>query len=154
MDTLAAYLNTVFQADPANRHDLRARAYARLSDLRIALQRGLSEPRLVSRRALAWWPVEVALERVANAISDTAWSWPEGQTPPSAAEVAQLADALHAMSVAVDQGVAMPVTAVTAPSPALADVAAEIEALRAVLAGPDFAAAPGAGAPKHPVHQV
>ncbi|WP_254600458.1 FUSC family protein [Achromobacter kerstersii] len=154
MDTLAAYLNTVFQADPANRHDLRARAYARLSDLRIALQRGLSEPRLVSRRALAWWPVEVALERVANAISDTAWSWPEGQTPPSAAEVAQLADALHAMSVAVDQGVATPVTAVTAPSPALADVAAEIEALRAVLAGPDFAAAPGAGAPKHPVHQV
>jgi uncharacterized membrane protein YccC len=154
MDTLAAYLNTVFQADPANRHDLRARAYARLSDLRIALQRGLSEPRLVSRRALAWWPVEVALERVANAISDTAWSWPEGQTPPSAAEVAQLADALHAMSVAVDQGVAMPATAVTAPSPALADVAAEIEALRAVLAGPDFAAAPGAGAPKHPVHQV
>ncbi|MGO4398200.1 FUSC family protein [Achromobacter sp. PAB15] len=154
MDTLAAYLNTVFQADPANRHDLRARAYARLSDLRIALQRGLSEPRLVSRRALAWWPVEVALERVANAISDTAWSWPEGQTPPSAAEVAQLADALHAMSVAVDQGVAMPVTAITAPSPALADVAAEIEALRAVLAGPDFAAAPGAGAPKHPVHQV
>jgi uncharacterized membrane protein YccC len=154
MDTLAAYLNTVFQADPANRHDLRARAYARLSDLRIALQRGLSEPRLVSRRALAWWPVEVALERVANAISDTAWSWPEGQTPPSAAEVAQLADALHAMSVAVGQGVAMPATAVTAPSPALADVAAEIEALRAVLAGPDFAAAPGAGAPKHPVHQV
>ena len=154
MDTLAAYLNTVFQADPANRHDLRARAYSRLSDLRIALQRGLSEPRLVSRRALAWWPVEVALERVANAISDTAWSWPEGQTPPPAAEVAQLADALHAMSVAVDQGVAMPATAVTAPSPALADVAAEIEALRAVLAGPDFAAAPGAGAPKHPVHQV
>jgi len=154
MDTLAAYLNTVFQADPANRHDLRARAYARLSDLRIALQRGLSEPRLVSRRALAWWPVEVALERVANAISDTAWSWPDGQTPPPAAEVAQLADALHAMSVAVDQGVAMAATAVTAPSPALADVAAEIEALRAVLAGPDFAAAPGAGAPKHPVHQV
>jgi len=154
MDTLAAYLNTVFQADPANRHDLRARAYARLSDLRIALQRGLSEPRLVSRRALAWWPVEVALERVANAISDTAWSWPDGQTPPPAAEVAQLADALHAMSVAVDHGVAMSATAVTAPSPALADVAAEIEALRAVLAGPDFAAAPGAGAPKHPVHQV
>ena len=91
MATLAAYLNTVFQADPASRHDLRASAYARLSDLRVALQRGLSEPRLVSRRALAWWPVEVALERVANAISDTAWSAPDGQAPPTAAQLGQLA---------------------------------------------------------------
>lgn len=154
MDTLAAYLNAVFQAAPGSRHSLRASAYARLSDLRIALQRGLSEPRLVSRRALAWWPVEVALERVANAISDTAWSLPAGQTTPSAAEVAALAETLHAMSVAVDQGAAISATPITAPSPALADVAAEIEALRAALTGPDFAAAPGAGAPRTPVHQV
>ncbi|MBB1594126.1 hypothetical protein A9973_08585 [Achromobacter sp. UMC46] len=149
MDTLAAYLNTVFQAEPASRHSLRASAYARLSDLRIALQRGLSEPRLVSRRALAWWPVEVALERVANAISDTAWSVPAGQPAPSAAQVAVLAEALHAMSLAVEHGTAVPAASVAAPSPALADVAAEIEALRATLTGPDFAAAPGAGA-RHP----
>ncbi|MFY0479579.1 FUSC family protein [Achromobacter marplatensis] len=154
MDTLAAYLNTVFQATPASRHSLRASAYARLSDLRIALQRGLSEPRLVSRRALAWWPVEVALERVANAISDTAWSLPAGQAAPSAAQVAALAETLHAMSVAVEHGAAVSADTITAPSPALADVAAEIETLRATLAGPDFAAAPGAGAPKHPIHQV
>ena len=154
MDTLAAYLNTVFQATPASRHSLRASAYARLSDLRIALQRGLSEPRLVSRRALAWWPVEVALERVANAISDTAWSLPAGQAAPSAAQVAALAEMLHAMSVAVEHGAPVSADAITPPSPALADVAAEIEALRATLAGPDFAAAPGAGAPKPPIHQV
>ncbi|NMK50545.1 FUSC family protein, partial [Achromobacter sp. Bel] len=154
MDTLAAYLNAVFQAAPASRHNLRASAYARLSDLRIALQRGLSEPRLVSRRALAWWPVEVALERVANAISDTAWSLPAGQAAPSAAQVAALAQTLHAMSLAVEHGEAVSADAIAAPSPALADVAAELEALRATLAGPDFAAAPGAGAPKHPIHQV
>ncbi len=148
MDTLAAYVNTVFQADPAKRHALRARAYASLSDLRIALQRGLSEPRLVSRRALAWWPVEVALERVANAVSDTAWSLPADQATPTAAEVGQLAHALHALSVAVEQSAAPPVAAVAAPSPALADVAAEIENLRAVLAGPEFAAAPLAALPK------
>ncbi len=148
MDTLAAYVNTVFQADPAKRHALRARAYASLSDLRIALQRGLSEPRLVSRRALAWWPVEVALERVANTVSDTAWSLPADQPTPSAAEVGQLAHALHALSVAVAEGAAPPVAAIAAPSPALADVAAEIENLRAVLAGPEFAAAPLAALPK------
>lgn len=154
MDTLAAYLNTVFQADPASRHDLRASAYARLSDLRIALQRGLSEPRLVSHRALAWWPVEVALERVANAISDTAWSLPPGQPAPTPAELAQLAASLHQMSAAVAQGEAMPSAAIASPSPALRDVAAQLEALRAALAGPDFAAEPGKAAPDKSPNQV
>ncbi|MHC0507488.1 FUSC family protein [Achromobacter aegrifaciens] len=154
MDTLAAYLNTVFQADPTSRHDLRSSAYARLSDLRIALQRGLSEPRLVSRRALAWWPVEVALERVANAISDTAWSLPADQAAPSAAEPAQLAASLHQMSAAVAQGAAMPAAAIASTAPALRDVAAQIEALRAALAGPDFAAAPGKAIPDKPANQV
>ncbi|SEI39968.1 FUSC family protein [Achromobacter sp. NFACC18-2] len=152
--TLAAYLNTVFQADPGSRHDLRARAYARLSDLRIALQRGLSEPRLVSRRALAWWPVEVALERVANAISDTVWSLPAGQPAPPAAQVAQLAAALDRIAAAVNQGQPVPPDAIEAPSPLLRDVAAEIESLRATLAGPDFTAAPGRPASPSPLHQV
>ncbi len=152
--TLAAYLNTVFQADPDKRHDLRARAYSRLSDLRVALQRGLSEPRLVSRRALAWWPVEVALERVANAISDTAWSLPAGQAAPPAAEVAQLAAALDRIAATVEQGLPVPAEAIATPSPALRDVAAQIEALRATLAGPDFTAAPGRPATPSPLHQV
>ncbi|MNT84746.1 hypothetical protein D3C72_2248040 [compost metagenome] len=90
--------------------------------------------------------MEVALERVANAISDTAWSLPADQAAPSAAQVAVLAQTLHAMSLAVEHGEAVSADAIAAPSPALADVAAEIEALRATLAGPDFAAAPGAGA--------
>lgn len=155
MDTLAAYVNTVFQADAANRHALRARAYASLSDLRIALQRGLSEPRLVSRRALAWWPVEVALERVANAVSDTAWSLPPGQPAPTAAQVGLLAQALHALSVAVATGTPPPDAAITAPTPALADVAAEIENLRAALTGPEFAATTPGARPPHPTsHQV
>ncbi|QYJ24525.1 FUSC family protein [Achromobacter sp. ES-001] len=155
MDTLAAYVNTVFQADAANRHALRARAYASLSDLRIALQRGLSEPRLVSRRALAWWPVEVALERVANAVSDTAWSLPPGQPAPTAAQVGLLAQALHALSVAVANGTPPPDAAITAPTPALADVAAEIENLRAALTGPEFAATTPGVRPPHPTsHQV
>lgn len=152
--TLAAYLNTVFQADPGKRHDLRARAYSRLSDLRVALQRGLSEPRLVSRRALSWWPVEVALERVANAISDTAWSLPAGQAAPAAAEVAQLATALDRIASAVEQGLPVPAAPIVAPSPALRDVAAQIETLRATLAGPDFTAAPGRPAAPSTLHQV
>lgn len=152
--TMAAYLNTVFQADPDKRHDLRVRAYARLSDLRIALQRGLSEPRLVSRRALAWWPVEVALERIANAISDTAWSLPDGQEAPAPAQIAQLAAVLDSIAAAVEHGLPVSADAVVAPSPALRDVAAEIESLRATLAGPDFTAAPGRPAVPSTLHQV
>lgn len=155
IDTLAAYLNAVFQADGATRHDLRAQAYARLSDLRIALQRGLSEPRLVSRRALAWWPVEVALERVANAVSDTAWSLPADAPPPTPAELAQLAGALHAMAEAVAQGAPVAVDPIDAPVPALREAAAAIESLRATLAGPGFAATPGKAAPPQPnAHQI
>ncbi|MNS75284.1 hypothetical protein D3C72_1087920 [compost metagenome] len=85
---------------------------------------------------------------MANAVSDTAWSLPADQPTPSAAEVGQLAHALHAMSVAVVGGTAVPTAAISAPIPALADVAAEIESLRAALAGPDFAAAPLAALPK------
>ncbi|WP_238891298.1 FUSC family protein [Achromobacter insuavis] len=151
IETLAAYLNTVFQADPATRHDLRTQAYARLSDLRIALQRGLSEPRLVSRRALAWWPVEVALERVANAISDTAWSLPAGQPPPEPAQRARLADALRAMAQAVTQGAPVGAAPVTTDAAALRDAAAAIESLRATLAGPGFATEPGRPAPPAPL---
>lgn len=153
MDTLAAYLNTVFQADSAARHDLRTQAYARLSDLRIALQRGLSEPRLVSRRALAWWPVEVALERVANAVSDSAWSLPAGQPPPDPAAVARLAETLQAMARAVIQGMVVPATPVTTDTPALREAASAIEALRATLAGPSFAAEPGRVRPPSPTTQ-
>ncbi|WZB75535.1 FUSC family protein [Achromobacter insuavis] len=147
IETLAAYLNTVFQADSTARHDLRTQAYARLSDLRIALQRGLSEPRLVSRRALAWWPVEVALERVANAISDSAWSLPAGQPAPEPAALARLADALHAMAQAVTQGAAVSATPIATDAPALREAAGAIEALRATLAGPGFAAEPGRARP-------
>lgn len=150
IDTLAAYLNTVFQADAAVRHGLRAQAYARLSDLRIALQRGLSEPRLVSRRALAWWPVEVALERVANAVSDTAWSQQAGQPAPTPAQLAQLAGALHAMADAVAQGTPVAMDPITAPDPALHEAAAAIESLRATLTGPEFAATPGKPASRQP----
>ncbi|VVD63462.1 FUSC family protein [Pandoraea anhela] len=49
----------------------RRAAYQALEDTRIALQRALSEPPLVSRRAARWWPALVSLERVANAITDT-----------------------------------------------------------------------------------
>ncbi|CAB3683059.1 FUSC family protein [Achromobacter pulmonis] len=150
IDTLAAYLNAVFQADAATRHDLRTQAYARLSDLRIALQRGLSEPRLVSRRALAWWPVEVALERIANAISDSAWALPAGQPPPEPVAVARLSDTLHAMAQAVVQGLDVGAAPVTTGNAALRDAADAIEALRATLAGPGFATAPGRARPQSP----
>jgi hypothetical protein len=58
------------------------------------------------------------------------------------------------MSVAVAQGTPMPSAAIVSPAPALRDVAAQIETLRATLAGPDFAAAPARKVPDKPANQV
>ena len=97
----------------------------------------------------------MALERVANAISDTAWSLPADQTPPTPAELAQLAGALHAMAEAVAQGAPVAVDVIDAPVPALHEAAAAIESLRATLAGPEFATTPGKPAPSSSnVHQL
>jgi len=142
MQTLAAYLNASYQDRAASRLALRAQTYARLSDLRIALQRALSEPRPVSRRALAWWPVEVELERVANTLSDTLPPAPDAAPAPS--DVARLAGALQEMAQAVEQGRPVPAGPAPVSAAALREAAARIEAVRAALAGPEFAAAPAA----------
>lgn len=138
MQTIAAYLSAVFKAEYTARHSLRTRTYSKLSDLRIALQRALSEPRLVSRRALAWWPIEVALEQVANAISDTAWSLSDEAIGPTEIEIAQLAGALHALALSVEHGTPPTSEPITTASPMLQDIAAAIEAVRSALTGPAF----------------
>ncbi|MNT51624.1 hypothetical protein D3C72_1885990 [compost metagenome] len=68
--------------------------------------------------------------------------------------MAQLASALDGIAAAVEQSAPVPADAITAPTPALQDVAAGIEVLRATLAGPDFTAAPGRATPTTTANQV
>ncbi|VVE12592.1 FUSC family protein [Pandoraea terrigena] len=103
----------------------RRAAYKALDDARIALQRALSEPPLVSRCAARWWPALAGLERVANAITDTV---PQAEAHdagmhPGAAVLTRMAAALrHGGPVP-----AMPAASTPGIDPRLA------EALRGVI---------------------
>lgn len=97
LDALGRYAALACTHDADATFAARRAAYKALDDTRIALQRALSEPPLVSRRAARWWPALVSLERVANAITDTAAHGDDPDAPvhPAAAVLTRLAAALR-----------------------------------------------------------
>lgn len=68
-DAVNAYLRIALGLGEGSRRGARRAAYRRLSDVRTLLQQALAEPPMVSRRAAAWWPAIIALERVADATT-------------------------------------------------------------------------------------
>ena len=94
--------------DPAARDrgwQLRRQAYRALGDLHGEYERAMSEPAAVSRRALAWWPVIVALDEVADAATATGVAIRHGTLAPSPDAVHRLTMALYAVADAIDAGV-------------------------------------------------
>ncbi|QYX78743.1 FUSC family protein [Streptomyces akebiae] len=90
----AAYVERAFgqtPADPADRARTRRRLYRDLSTIRTEFQRALTEPPPVGRRAAAWWPLVVAVERIVDATTAARVRIKQGAEPPSAAEVEQVA---------------------------------------------------------------
>ncbi|MFF7388708.1 FUSC family protein [Streptomyces scabiei] len=90
----AAYVERAFgqtPADPADRARTRRRLYRDLSTIRTEFQRALTEPPPVGRRAAAWWPLVVAVERIVDATTAARVRIKQGAAPPSAAEVDQVA---------------------------------------------------------------
>ncbi|MGH3629105.1 MAG: FUSC family protein, partial [Sciscionella sp.] len=82
--TYAARALTVAQGRPrGERYALRRRAYRALADLRTEFQRLVAEPSAAGRQAAAWWPVTVALERYADAITQLAVEIRAGEPAPS-----------------------------------------------------------------------
>lgn len=138
---IAAYLQGVYVADAAQRHRLHSAAYSKLSNLRGVLDRAEPEPQLVSRRAMAWWPVEAALEQIANAVAEIGWQQSNHQQATSPDGTKELATALRDMAALIDAGGTVSDQPITAASPALQDVAQAIESLRATLRGPEPEAA-------------
>ncbi|MBE4734873.1 FUSC family protein [Streptomyces caniscabiei] len=89
----AAYVERAFgqtPADPADRARTRRRLYRDLSTIRTEFQRALTEPPPVGRRAAAWWPLVVAVERIVDATTAARVRVKQGAQPPSAAEVDQV----------------------------------------------------------------
>src|SRR5207248_6511031 len=72
LDLLAEYVRRGLGGDPRGRSTLRRRTYRALSDLRTIFQQVLTEPSPAGRRAAAWWPAIMRLERVTDAVTRVA----------------------------------------------------------------------------------
>ncbi|WAZ22972.1 FUSC family protein [Streptomyces cinnabarinus] len=97
----ARYVEGAFGAeavDPPARARMRRRLYRDLSVIRTEFQRALTEPPPTGRRAAAWWPLVVAVERIVDATTAARVRVKHGAPPPSQAETVQVARQLRELS--------------------------------------------------------
>lgn len=108
-EEIADYLRTL-GADPdrATVGNYRRRAYRLLSDVRTVFQRALSEPAAVRRRATAWYPAVVALERTLDAIAAVTVRAQDGVAVPAGTALTQLADVVDEFTATLRSGQAPP----------------------------------------------
>lgn len=96
----AEYVELAFGdlADPAARARSRRRLYRDLSSIRTEFQRALTEPPPNGRRAAAWMPLVVAVERIVDATTAARVRVRGGSAEPSADEIATIARQLRELS--------------------------------------------------------
>ncbi|MFD3927330.1 FUSC family protein [Streptomyces sp. NPDC058614] len=96
----AGYVEYAFGdgADPAARSRMRRRLYRDLSAIRTEFQRALTEPPPGGRRAAAWLPLVVAVERIVDATTAAGVRIRHGASRPSPAEVGQVTLQLRELS--------------------------------------------------------
>ncbi|WP_300613104.1 FUSC family protein [Trebonia sp.] len=119
---------------PERRSQLRRKVGRSLSDLRAEFQRTMSEPAPVSRRATAWWPAEVGLEEVMDAVTATAVAISRGAPAPAPDSVRQLSAALRGAADAIQAG-AVPTRGDLPADPEPQPVTAAVRSVLAVLGG-------------------
>jgi uncharacterized membrane protein YccC len=115
---------------------LRRQARRSLSDLRAEFERTMAEPRAISRRAAAWWPALVGLDRVVDAVTATAVAISHGAPAPAPGAVYQLTAALDKIADAVQAGVTPPDTIDLPSDEALQPVTDAVRAVLGVMTGP------------------
>ncbi|UIX32530.1 FUSC family protein [Streptomyces sp. GQFP] len=96
----ARYVESALRPDTegAARARMRRRLYRDLSVVRTEFQRALTEPPPTGRRAAAWWPLVVAVERIVDATTAARVHIKQGAKPPSDAEITQVAFQLRELS--------------------------------------------------------
>ncbi|PBC62333.1 hypothetical protein BKI49_18950 [Streptomyces sp. Tue6028] len=96
----ATYVERAFggDPDPADRARRRRRLYRDLSAIRTEFQRALTEPPPTGRRAAAWWPLVVAVERIVDATTAARVRVRQGAAEPSAAEISHVVLQLRELS--------------------------------------------------------
>ncbi|MFF3908281.1 FUSC family protein [Streptomyces sp. NPDC001848] len=133
----AAYVEKAFgdTADPASRARMRRRLYRDLSTVRTEFQRALTEPPPTGRRAAAWWPLVVAVERIVDTTTAARVQVKQGAQPPSPAEIAQITLQLRELSEGLrETEVLVPVrTDLTGPAESILEpLRQEVAAARAI----------------------
>ncbi|KQX62299.1 MULTISPECIES: FUSC family protein [unclassified Streptomyces] len=133
----ARYVDSAFgpAVDPAARARMRRRLYRDLSVIRTEFQRALTEPPPTGRRAAAWWPLVVAVERIVDATTAARVRVKHGAGPPSAREVGHVTLQLRELADGLrDTDVLYPVrTDLTGPpGSVLEPLRQEVAAARAI----------------------
>ncbi|MFJ9865291.1 FUSC family protein [Streptomyces sp. NPDC101165] len=133
----AVYVEAAFRADtdPAGRARMRRRLYRDLSTIRTEFQRALTEPPPTGRRAAAWWPLVVAVERIVDATTAARVRVRHGAPPPSAAEISQVSLQLRELSDGVREAETLVAvrTDLTGPSGSVLEpLRQEVAAARAI----------------------
>ncbi|MFD9467249.1 FUSC family protein [Streptomyces sp. NPDC060027] len=96
----AGYVELAFgdTAEPAARARSRRRLYRDLSSIRTEFQRALTEPPPNGRRAAAWMPLVVAVERIVDATTAARVHVKQGAAEPSSVEICTVALQLRELS--------------------------------------------------------
>ncbi|MBW8797982.1 MAG: FUSC family protein [Streptomyces sp.] len=133
----AAYVEMAFRADaePAARARLRRRLYRDLSVVRTEFQRALTEPPPTGRRAAAWWPLVVAVERIVDATTAARVRVRHGAPPPDRAEVDQVTLQLRELAEGVRRSetlIAVRTDLTGPPDSVLEPLRQEVAAARAI----------------------
>lgn len=121
--------------DPAARARMRRRLYRDLSTIRTEFQRALTEPPPTGRRAAAWWPLVVAVERIVDATTAARVRVRHGAPPPSRAEVDQVTLQLRELASGVRESetlIAVRTDLTGPPDSVLEPLRQEVAAARAI----------------------
>ncbi|MEV0317368.1 FUSC family protein [Streptomyces sp. NPDC050658] len=97
----ATYVECAFgttAGEPAAQARMRRRLYRDLSVIRTEFQRALTEPPPTGRRAAAWWPLMVAVERIVDATTAARVRVRHGAQPPGAVEIREVAVQLRELA--------------------------------------------------------
>ncbi|MEJ8636216.1 FUSC family protein [Streptomyces sp. MS2.AVA.5] len=109
VDETARYVAGAFDAagDRAERLRQRRRIYRDLSTVRSEFQRALTEPPPAGKRAAAWWPLVVAVERIVDATTAARVRVDHGASPPPPAEVTDVERELRGLAEGIRSSVVL-----------------------------------------------
>lgn len=100
MKALSDYFVMACSSDSGSSRSVRLEVYSKLSNLRMQLQKQLSEPPPADREAAQWFPVIVAAERLADRITVHTENWRPDDPLPDPRQVESLA--AHMQSIVTD----------------------------------------------------